>query len=348
MKKIAVVILNYNGRHYLEKFLPSVTQYSKEAEVVIADNASTDDSVRFLQANYPHLRLILLSKNEGFSRGYNLALAQIEATYYVLLNSDVEVTPQWLTAPTALLEEYPQMGACQPKLKAYHDKSYFEYAGAAGGFLDYWGYPFCRGRLFLSMEKDEAQYEESALIFWATGACMFVRSSLYHQLGGLEEDFFAHMEEIDFCWRLQSAGYDVGYTPESEVFHVGGGTLSASNPRKTFLNFRNNLAMLCKNLPSYHLFRVLTARLFLDTLASLKFLLGGNQKDFLAVWKAYYHFYSHFFSWRKKGRAQRIKRLPLQIWSGSLLYHFYVKKSKKFTALKVDQSFIKGQEKAAK
>ncbi len=348
MKKTAVVILNYNGKHYLEKFLPSVTEYSTEAEIIIADNASTDDSVLFLQNHYPHLRLIQLSKNEGFSRGYNLALAQVKADYYVLLNSDVEVSPHWLTAPIDLLQDFPQIAACQPKLKAFHNKKEFEYAGAAGGFIDYWGYPFCRGRLFLSIEKDEKQYEEKTQIFWATGACLFVRASLYQQLGGLEEDFFAHMEEIDLCWRLQNAGYSIAYTPESEVYHVGGGTLPASNPRKTFLNFRNNLAMLTKNLPSTHLVKVLWVRFFLDGLASLKFLITGSYKDFWAVCKAYYAFYSNFFSWRNKGKSQRSKSLHPLIWRGSLIYRYYVKKNKVFTQLKIREIGIQNNKKIGK
>lgn len=341
MKKIAVVILNYNGKHYLEKFLPSVCAYSTEAEVIIADNASTDDSIAFLKNQYPELRIIQLSTNEGFSRGYNLALAQVNSEYYVLLNSDVEVTPHWLQAPIALLEEHPNIGACQPKLKAYHDKEAFEYAGAAGGFIDYWGYPFCRGRLFLSMEKDEGQYDQTSFVFWASGACLFVRADLYHKLGGLEEDFFAHMEEIDFCWRLQSLGYQVAYTPDSEVYHVGGGTLSASNPRKTFLNFRNNLAMLTKNLPAKHLFLVLSMRLGLDMLATFKFMVEGDYKDTRAVFKAYWNFYINFFLWRKKGRTQRINQLPKLIWHKSLLFYYYIKKVRKFQQIPIYPDYLK-------
>ncbi len=335
MKTLAVVILNYNGKHYLEQFLPSVCAYSSEADVIVADNASTDDSISFLEQHYPSLQIIKLQENGGFSKGYNLALEQLKGkySYYVLLNSDVEVTPSWLEAPLALLEQHKEVGACQPKLKDFYKKDTFEYAGAAGGFIDRLGYPFCRGRIFLNMEQDTGQYDQACKVFWASGACMFVRASLYHELGGLEEDFFAHMEEIDFCWRLQRAGYAVAYTPNSEIFHVGGGTLSHSNPRKTFLNFRNNLAMLAKNLSGTRLFVVLTIRLGLDTLAALKFLSEGKSKDAKAVLNAQINFYFNFFRWRTKRNSKKKEKNELLIWKRNLLFYYYVKKVKKFSAL---------------
>ncbi len=335
MKTIAVVILNYNGKHYLAQFLPSVCAYSSEADIIIADNASTDDSISFLEQHYPSLQIIKLQENGGFSKGYNLALAQLKGnyTYYVLLNSDVEVTPAWLHAPLSLLTQHPDIGACQPKLKDFHQKDKFEYAGAAGGFIDQLGYPFCRGRIFQEMEQDTGQYDQACKVFWASGACMFVRASLYHKLGGLEEDFFAHMEEIDFCWRLYRVGYAVAYTPESEIFHVGGGTLSHSNPRKTFLNFRNNLAMLAKNLPNARLFVVLLLRLGLDNLAAFKFLLEGKPKDAWAVLYAQINFYANFFRWRKKRKPKEKEKNVILIWPKNLLFYFYIKKITKFSAL---------------
>jgi GT2 family glycosyltransferase len=252
--KTAVVILNWNGRNFLETFLPSVLEYSARcADVIVADNASTDDSVAFLQEHYPQIRIIEHPKNGGFSKGYNDALKQIDAEYYILLNSDVEVTPNWITPVIEMMDADPSIAACQPKLRSFEDRSQFEYAGAAGGFIDAYGYPFCRGRIFDVLEEDRGQYDDACEVFWATGACLFVRADLYHALGGLDEDFFAHMEEIDFCWRLKNNGHKVMYCPDSTVYHVGGGALPKSSPRKTYLNFRNNLALLVKNLPSKRL-----------------------------------------------------------------------------------------------
>ena len=246
--RIAVVILNWNGKHMLEQFLPSVTAYTTgDAEVIIADNGSTDDSIAFLHDHYPTLRIIQLDKNYGFADGYNRALAQVDADYYVLLNDDVEVTPNWTAPVVEQMERNPRTAICQPKLLMYDQRDTFEYAGGAGGFLDKYGYPFCRGRLFTTLEKDHGQYDDPREIFWASGAAMFVRADVWKKLGGLDGEFFAHMEEIDFCWRAKNAGYRVEYCPLSTVYHVGGGTLPKSNPHKTYLNFRNNIAMLYKN-----------------------------------------------------------------------------------------------------
>ena len=299
MNKIAVVILNYNGKSFLEKFLPSVIQNSDNHTIVVADNASTDDSIGFMKTTYPEVRLIEMEKNTGFSQGYNLALKEIEAEYYVLLNSDVEVTPQWLQPLAEFMDTHPQVAACQPKIKAYHNKTHFEYAGAAGGFIDKLGYPFCRGRVFDDVEADEGQYNDNKEVFWATGACMFVRSSLYWQLEGLDNDFFAHMEEIDLCWRFKNAGYQIYYVGASEVYHVGGGTLHKSNPRKTFLNFRNNLILLYKNLPARKLWFILWLRFWLDGIALLRFLLKKQWGDAGAVSKAYWQFYTSVRFWKK-------------------------------------------------
>ncbi|GAB4399596.1 MAG: glycosyltransferase family 2 protein [Microscillaceae bacterium] len=333
LANLAVVILNYNGKNYLEKFLPSVCEYSPEATIVVADNASTDDSVAFLAAQYPHIRCLVLPRNEGFSRGYNLALAQIKADYYVLLNSDVEVTAGWLTPMLALFARCSRLAACQPKIKSYFQKTHFEYAGAGGGFIDYLGYPFCRGRIFSELEADEGQYNDEGQIFWASGACLMVKASAYHEIGGLAEDFFAHMEEIDFCWRLQRAGYLVAYTGYSEVFHVGGGTLSRSNPRKTYLNFRNNLAMLSRNLPFFPLLKTLVLRLGLDMLAALYFSVLGKGQDGRAVLKAYGAFYKRFWFWRKQSQPA-LGYLPGgYAWPRSLVFQHFLKKKKKFREL---------------
>ncbi len=333
--KVAVVILNYNGKPFLEKFLLPVVQHSKEAEIWIVDNCSTDDSVAFLQEHFPELPVIQIQKNEGFSKGYNLGLAQINADYYVLLNSDVEVTPHWIEPIIRLMDADSKIGACQPKIKAYHKKEMFEYAGGAGGFIDRYGYPFCRGRIFDTVEKDEEQYNQRVEIFWASGAAMFIRASVYWEMGGLENDFFAHMEEIDLCWRIQSKGYKIYYVPESVVYHVGGGTLKTTSPFKTYLNFRNNLAMLYKNIPSNpQLYQVLTVRFYLDGLALLQFLLKGNYKNALAIIKAYRNFYVGIARWRSKRRLiLKSKTIPL-IYPNSIVWAYFARGIKKFKDLK--------------
>ena len=333
MKKVAIVILNWNGRSMLERFLPSVTACSGGAEVVVADNGSTDDSVAFLSQRYPQLRLIQLDRNYGFAEGYNRALAQVEADYYVLLNSDVECTPGWIEPVVAMMERESGVAVAQPKLLMYDQKDTFEYAGGAGGFIDKYGYPFCRGRLFSTLEKDRGQYDDECDIFWATGACMFVRASVWHELGGLDGDFFAHMEEIDFCWRTHLAGYRVRYCPQSTVYHVGGGTLPKSSPFKTELNFRNNLSMLYKNLPDGCRGWVLAMRVWLDRVAALKFLLEGHKGEYQAVRKAHRQY-------RQRKPALRAKRArnghhPVSgVYQGLLLLEYYLLGRKTFAALK--------------
>ncbi|MFN0049789.1 MAG: glycosyltransferase family 2 protein [Cytophagales bacterium] len=289
--KVAVVILNWNGRNFLEKFLPNVVKYSESAHISIADNASTDDSIAFLKNHYPQIKIIQNTKNEGFCRGYNLALNEIEADYYVLLNSDVEVTQNWLFPAINYLENNQNIAALQPKIKSYYQKEQFEYAGAAGGFLDRDGYPFCRGRLFDTLENDHNQFDEIAEIGWASGACFFVRASVFNQLGGLDEDFFAHMEEIDLCWRIWNAGYRIVYYPHCEIFHIGGGTLPKKNSHKTFLNFRNSLYLFHKNYPGKDLPIKFLKRLLMDGLAGVKFLLQGYPLDTLAIVKAHFAYY---------------------------------------------------------
>ena len=333
MKKVAIVILNWNGRSMLERFLPSVTACSGGAEVVVADNGSTDDSVAFLSQRYPQLRLIQLDRNYGFAEGYNRALAEVEADYYVLLNSDVECTPGWIEPVVAMMERESGVAVAQPKLLMYDQKDTFEYAGGAGGFIDKYGYPFCRGRLFSTLEKDRGQYDDECDIFWATGACMFVRASVWHELGGLDGDFFAHMEEIDFCWRTHLAGYRVRYCPQSTVYHVGGGTLPKSSPFKTELNFRNNLSMLYKNLPDGRRGWVLAMRVWLDRVAALKFLLEGHKGEYQAVRKAH----RQYRQWKPALRAKRARNgnHPVSgVYQGLLLLEYYLLGRKTFAALK--------------
>ncbi|KWW28909.1 MAG: glycosyltransferase group 2 family protein [bacterium P3] len=331
---IAVVILNWNGRKMLEQFLPSVTACSAPAEVVIADNGSSDDSLTFLATRYPELRVIALDRNYGFAEGYNRALAQIDADYYVLLNDDVEVTPRWIEPVVELLEQTPDAAAAQPKMLMYKRRDMFEYAGCAGGYIDRYGYPFCRGRLFDSLECDEGQYDNTCDIFWASGAALFVKAAVWRRLGGLDNSFFAHMEEIDFCWRLHNAGYRVLYCPRSTVYHVGGGTLPQSSPRKTYLNFRNNRAMLYKNLPRDRMRRTLRARLLLDWVAALSFLLQGKGKECRAVFKAH----RDFRRWRPQLEAQRRAAADPQavdcIYPRLLLIDYHLFKKHKFTDLK--------------
>ncbi|MFC5271752.1 glycosyltransferase family 2 protein [Adhaeribacter terreus] len=333
---VAIVILNWNGRKYLEQFLPSVLQNSPNCDVIVADNASTDDSVAFVRTNFQAVKIIQNSGNLGFCEGYNQALKQIEAKYYVLLNSDVQVTPGWVAPIVKLLENDPQISAVQPKIKAFHEPYSLEYAGAGGGFIDHFGYPFCRGRLFDTLETDKGQYNDIAEIFWATGACMFVRAELFHKLGGLEPAFFAHMEEIDLCWRLQNAGYKIMYCGQSEVFHVGGGTLHKSNPRKTFLNFRNGLALLYKNLPANVFFSTLFIRVLLDWVSAVKFLLSGQTGDAEAIIKAHVEVFNKRKYWKQRRRLQPIKKefhALKGVYNGSIVWEYFVRGRKTFTKL---------------
>jgi GT2 family glycosyltransferase len=326
LNKIAVVILNYNGEKLLGQFLPSVIEHSKNATIIVADNGSTDQSVSLLSKNFPSVRAIKLERNYGFCGGYNKALKQIESPYYVLLNSDVEVTSGWLDPLEALLESDLNIAAVQPKILSYHQQDHFEYAGAAGGFIDSFGYPFCRGRLFDFTETDTQQYNDTREIFWATGACMMIRSSVYHQLGGLDEDFFAHMEEIDLCWKIQRMGLQVYYCGTSRVYHVGAGTLPRSNPRKTFYNFRNGLVLLFKHWSSVALLFKLPLRFFLDYVAACKFLVSGNRSDATAVLRAHAHFMKELPKTRVKRKILKAQ-YPVSnknTYQGLVLWDYYV------------------------
>ncbi len=284
--RIAVVILNFNGAEMLRAFLPSVVDYSPEAEVIVADNCSTDASEQVMREEFPAVRYIQLEKNYGFADGYNRALAQVEAEYFLLLNSDVEVTQGWLAPMLEYMDSHPDVAACQPKLLSYKNKKEFEYAGACGGFIDKYGYPYCRGRIFDTVEEDKGQYDSVAELFWATGAALMIRAEDYRAAGGLDGTFFAHMEEIDLCWRLRSRGRGIVCIPQSCVYHVGGATLNKSNPRKTYLNFRNNLLMLYKNLPENELRHVMFVRALLDYIAAFKSLLSGDAAGCRAVLQA--------------------------------------------------------------
>ena len=339
MKKVSVVILNWNGVGMLQKFLPKVVEYSvnQGVEICVADNASNDESVSYLQANFPNVRLIVLDKNYGFAEGYNRALEQVEAEYVVLLNSDVEVTPHWLEPLVEYMDAHPEVAACQPKIRSERNKEYFEYAGAAGGYLDKYGYPFCRGRIFDVVEKDEGQYDTVSSVFWATGAALFIRLKDYWGAGGLDGRFFAHMEEIDLCWRLRSRGRGIVCIPQSVVYHVGAATLKKENPRKTFLNFRNNLLMLYKNLPEKELKKMMFVRGLLDWVATFVFLLKGDGKNARAVWQArkeFKHICPDFASSRTENLAKATGQSIPEKVDYSILWKFHACGKKVFSRLK--------------
>lgn len=330
---IAVVILNWNGRKYLEQFLPSLFLSSYPAyKVIVADNASTDDSVAFLQQHYPQVGIIQLPLNYGFAKGYNEALKQVKSDYYVLLNSDVEVTPGWLEPMVALLESDPSIAACQPKLLAYHNKALFEYAGAAGGWLDKYGYPFAKGRVFEVCEADQGQYDQPEPVFWASGAALFIRASAFHEAGGFDEYFFAHQEEIDLCWRLQLAGHTIYAVPAAVVYHVGGGTLSRDDSRKTFLNFRNNRIMLSKNLPFPHSLWILVFRNLLDAASGWKGLLSGKPGYLFTIIRAHFAFINWWLFHQRKSvfparKNKSTKKLKGYLYGNIAWLHFVKKKS---------------------
>ncbi|MDR0892247.1 MAG: glycosyltransferase family 2 protein [Mediterranea sp.] len=347
--KVAVVILNWNGCDMLRTFLPSVLTHStgEGVAVYVADNGSTDPSVDMIQAEFPTVQLILLHQNYGFAEGYNRALQQIEAEYVVLLNSDVEVSEHWLQPLMAYLDTHPEVAACQPKIRSYHHREMFEYAGAAGGFIDRYGYPFCRGRIFGSVEKDEGQYDTIAPLFWATGAALFIRRADYMEAGGLDTRFFAHMEEIDLCWRLRARGRGIVCVPESVVYHVGGATLRKENPRKTFLNFRNNLLLLYKNLPTTELNSVMRLRRWLDYIAATVFLLKGDAKNARAVLRArreYQRLRPSFTAAREENlRKSTLQPIPERS-TYSILWQFYAKGRRAFG--KLNRSTLHGNQSA--
>jgi len=331
---VAIVILNYNGRNYLQRFLPGVLAASYiNKRVIVADNASTDDSIELLKTQFPFVELILLEKNFGFAEGYNQALKRVVADYYVLLNSDVEVTENWIAPIIDVMESDSSIAACQPKILSYHEQHLFEYAGAAGGWIDHLGYPFSRGRVFDICEEDKGQYDNTELIFWASGAAMFVRANVFHEAGGFDGFFFAHMEEIDLCWRMQLLRYKIMCVPQSVVYHIGGGTLPKGNTRKVFLNFRNNLIMLGKNLTWSEKIWKFPFRIFLDVVFAWKSLLSGYSESFVAVFKAHIA----VLKWCVSGKATSGRKIHLKkldgVYRGSIIWQHFVKKKKRFSEI---------------
>ena len=331
--KVAVVILNWNGKHHLEQFLPSVTRSAyPNLEIIVGDNASSDDSISFVQKHYPSIRIIRNKENYGFAGGYNAILTQVEADYFVLLNSDVEVTENWIEPVISMMEADSTIAAAQPKLLSFINRTSFEYAGAAGGFLDVLGYPFCRGRVFDTVEEDRGQYNDNIEVFWATGAALFIRSSCWKEIGGLDADFFAHMEEIDLCWRLKRHGYRIMYCGQSTVYHLGGGTLNAESPYKTYLNFRNNLVMLQKNMGIVQSMVVIFIRLWLDFITLFKFLAEGKPANARSINKAHTNFFRNLKKSHKK-RTPVTRYNSTGLYSGSIVWQYFVAGKKKFTEL---------------
>ena len=338
MHKTAVVILNWNGLGYLKMFLGSVIKNSLDHDtaVYVADNGSTDGSLEWISSNFPEVNIIRLDKNYGFAGGYNMALDQIEARYFVLLNSDIEVTQGWLKPLVSYMENNTEVASCQPKIRSYNQKDQFEYAGAAGGFIDKYGYPFCRGRIFDKVEADNGQYDSLIDIFWASGACMIVQSDAWKKCGGFDSEFFAHMEEIDLCWRFSKAGYRISYIPESVVYHIGGGSLPYDSPFKTYLNFRNSLFLLYKNIPDDNLHFIMFTRRFLDGIAAVKFLLSGNYGSFKSVWRAHMAYYKNLGELKRKREMVKkleVNKLSSQILNKSIVFEFYLKGHKTFSSL---------------
>lgn len=326
---VAVVILNWNGRKHLETYLPSVSKYSGSATIYVADNNSSDDSIEFVEEHYPTIQIIRNKTNDGFAKGYNDALKELHEDYFILLNSDVEVTANWIKPVIQYMNANESVHIAQPKIKSYLEKDKFEYAGAGGGYIDFLGYPFCQGRIFQEIETDHGQYDKIKEIFWATGACMFIKSSVFKELGGFDERYFAHMEEIDLCWRAKNKGSKVYYIPESTVYHLGGGTMQNSNPRKTFLNFRNSLLTLYKNDSSNYTFLKILIRLVLDGLAFVKLFIENGPKHAFSILKAHFSFYA-----MKKKRPTRTKVNLSGMYSGSIVFEYFLKRSKTYSQLK--------------
>jgi GT2 family glycosyltransferase len=327
MNKIAIVILNWNGKPLLEKFLPSVIRHStgNDIEIVIVDNGSTDGSIEFLQTFYSICRIIKLDKNYGFAGGYNKALEQIESTYTVILNSDVEVTENWLNPMVDFLDSHPESAACMPILRWHAHPEMFEYAGAAGGYIDILGFPFCRGRVFQNLEIDKGQYNTNKSIFWSSGACTMIRTKIFKELGGFDESFFAHMEEIDLCWRIKNAGHQIFCIPTSVVYHLGGGSLPPNNPKKTYLNYRNNYLLLLKNMPVFLLLPVFASRFFLDIIQLFRFIFERKPLHSLALFKAFFHFLVRFPKtlWNQYHSGNK-RSLHPEIYKKSIAWSYFI------------------------
>lgn len=336
MKRTAVAILNWNGLALLKRFLGNVVENSPQADVYVIDNASTDDSIAYITTNFPTVKIVKNPDNWGYAGGYNAGLEHIPNPLLVLLNSDVEVTPGWLDAIEAHFDKHPKMAICQPKLRDLKQPSHFEYAGAAGGFIDAAGYPFCRGRIFGILEEDKGQYDADSRIFWASGACLCIRRQVFFDVGGLDADFFAHMEEIDLCWRAQALGHEVRLCPDATVFHLGGATLAAFNPQKTYLNFRNSLYCLVKNLPRQLIFQKVFLRLLLDGLAGVKFFIQFKWKHVLAIIHAHFSFYAHLKVMLRKRGPHQLPMQDLGAYPGSIVWEHYFKRKQMFSDLNFD------------
>lgn len=329
--KVAIVVLNWNGASLLKKLLPRIIEHSKGAQVYVIDNGSTDESIGVLSSEFKDVHLVQLNKNYGFTGGYNIGLKEIKADIYCLLNSDVEVTANWLLPIVDLFKKDAKVAVAQPKILDYYNRTSFEYAGAAGGFIDRLAYPFCRGRIFQEIEEDSGQYDDTSEIFWATGACMFISSKVFWEIGGFDDDYFAHQEEIDLCWRIKRNDYKVMYSPMSNVYHMGGSTLSNMNPKKTFLNFRNSLFNILKNTSKYRWPLLIGCRLLLDGIAGVRFLLEKKPRHCIAIIRAHFSFYTHFF----KIKSKRKGPFPKLIYkSNSIVFDFFVKKHKTFLDLR--------------
>ncbi|MEO5674338.1 MAG: glycosyltransferase family 2 protein [Chitinophagales bacterium] len=335
MKKIAVVVLCWNGRKFMEEFLPTLLQFqSDDSEIIVADNASADDSVEYVKKNFPSVKVIQLEKNFGFARGYNEAIKTVTAEYIVLLNQDVAVSANWLQPLVQMIESDATIAAVQPCIRGHLQRTHFEYAGAAGGWIDRYGYTFCRGRIFDVVEEDQDQYNTAAEIFWASGACMMVRRKIYEEMGGLDADFFAHMEEIDLCWRMKNAGYKIMYCPCSQVYHLGGGSLPQGNPFKTYLNYRNNLIMMAKNLPQHQVRGIVRMRLLLDGISAIRSILRGYPKDFTSIRKAHGDFKRGAKKWKSRRRGNEKDFFSLSgVYPRSIVNDFFFKGRKRFSDL---------------
>tara|TARA_B100000795_G_scaffold158919_1_gene119419 strand:- start:3122 stop:4120 length:999 start_codon:yes stop_codon:yes gene_type:complete len=331
--KTAIIILNWNGEKLLEQFLPSIVNFSStEADIYVADNASTDNSIQYVRKFFPSVKIVVNTLNGGYAKGYNDALQCIEADIYCLINSDVEVTENWLNPILNVFKEEKNTAIIQPKILDFKNRTKFEYAGAAGGFIDFYGYPYCRGRIFNDLEDDNKQFNDITNIFWASGACFFVRSKVYHELNGFDEDYFAHQEEIDLCWRAKNAGLKIKYVGMSTVYHLGGGTLQETNPHKTYLNFRNSLLNILKNIPNKYLLFVIFSRLLLDGIAGIKFLIEFRPIHTLAIIKAHFSFYKNFFKFLKK-RKKLINKIDYGLHT-SIVWQYFILFRRKFKELK--------------
>ncbi|MGH2649457.1 MAG: glycosyltransferase family 2 protein [Ginsengibacter sp.] len=335
LPSVAVVILNWNGKSFLEKFLPFVIEFAYDNQsVIVADNASDDDSIDFLKENYPTVKILLSNTNEGFAKGYNSALKSVAADYYILLNSDVQVTKGWIEPVISLMETDENIAACQPKILSFRERKQFEYAGACGGFIDKLGYPFTRGRIFETCETDTGQYDNLTQIFWATGAALFVRAKIFHELNGFDEEFFAHQEEIDLCWRMQRKGYLIYVVPASVVYHVGGGTLPMGDRKKVYLNFRNNLIMMTKNLPVSERAWKIPLRIFLDTIAAYRSLIDGNFSTFISITSAHLHYLEWLFIGKREKKFSKLKmKNIIPVYDGSIVWQYFIKQKKTFSEI---------------